>query len=357
MRQAIEHRNRGAFLKLGVVSSAGIMLPSLFSHAQTRMRSINMKPQKLVLTILLYCSPFIAICQNTFLKAKPITGASDAYPMFSSDGKKIVFHSDKNGPSDIYIMNADGSGVKQLTFNNANDNSPVWSPDGRKIVFASERDSGNSEIYIMNADGSEQKRLTNHFGDDSHPKFYDNGRRIVFNSERTTKDTSLDWSHRSHEIFTMNIEGSDVRQLTSFNTVCTYPSVSPDGKKLLFRRVTLDPGFNWDLTTAKRNSEVFVMNMDGTNVINLSSNSAYDGWPCWTPDGKIIFTSNRGGVPFKGQLYMISADGTELKQLTDKENSYIQASVSADGKTIICQHDFEGNDFDYGGVAIITLVE
>ncbi len=305
------------------------------------------------------CVGFALLCisasaQNNYLKSKSVNGTSDSYPMFSNDRQKIIYGSDKNGPIQLYVMNADGSSIKQLTSTSKNEVSPNWSPDNKKIVFASERD-GNSEIYIMNADGSEQKRLTNHWGDDSHPKFYDNGRRIVFNSARTTKDSSLAWNLQTHEIFTMNADGSDIKQITNFNSLCTYPSISPDGKKIVFRYAMAQPGFNWDLTTSKRNSEVYTMNMDGTNVVNISANSAYDGWPCWTPDGKIIFTSNRGGVPFKGQLYLINADGTGIRQLTGKENSYVQANVSSDGKALVCQHDYDGYDFDYGGVVIMSL--
>ncbi len=301
------------------------------------------------LTFLITVTAYSATGQT--LTRKILTGVSDSYPMLSTDNKKILFHTNRFGPSEICIMNANGSNLTRLTFNNTDDNSPVWSPDNTKIVFASERD-GNSEIYIMDSDGKNQKRLTNSWGDDSHPKFYENGRRIIFNSPRNTKDTTLPWSRQTMEVFSMNIDGSDVKQMTFLNSFCTYSAVSPDGTKLVCRQVIAVPGFNWDLSTASRNSEVIVMNIDGSNAINLSANAAFDGWPTWTPDGKIIFTSNRGGVPYYGQLYRINADGTDLTQLTDKNNCYIQASVSMDGKSIVCQHEIAGEDFDYGGIAI-----
>jgi len=88
-------------------------------------------------------------------------------------------------------MNPDGKDVVQLTNNTAPDQTPSWSPDGRKIVFASERDN-DSEIYVMNADGSDQRRLTNQAGDESHPHWSPDGQRIVFNSARTTPDLKAD---------------------------------------------------------------------------------------------------------------------------------------------------------------------
>ena len=82
-------------------------------------------------------------------------------PTWSPDGRKIAVVSGRHGPenSEIYVMNADGSGQRRLTRNAAFDRAPAWSPDGRKIAFLRERD-GKSGVYVMNADGSAQRRLT-----------------------------------------------------------------------------------------------------------------------------------------------------------------------------------------------------
>lgn len=286
---------------------------------------------------------------------KRLTGVVDGYPHLSPDGRKIVFGSGRAGNTDLYVMDLDGSNLKRLTNNPEDDNSPKWSPDGKYIVFARALPDDNSEIFLINADGSNEKRLTNQPGDDSHPNFSPDGKRIIFNSARTSPDLKIEWRLQLHEIFTMNIDGSDVRQITSFEIVSTYPSISPDGTKICFRRVTNDPGFNYDLTTGKRNSEVFVMNIDGSNAINVSNNSAYDGWPTWTPDGKIIFSSNRGGIPFSAQLYQVNVDGSDLKLISDPKYSLVQATVAKDGKTIYCQHSLENDGYDNGGIAIVEL--
>ena len=76
-------------------------------------------------------------------------------PAWSPDGRKIAF----GGDGEIYVMNADGRGLRRLTRNPASDGSPAWSPDGRRIAFGSERD-GNLEVYVMNTDGSGQRNLT-----------------------------------------------------------------------------------------------------------------------------------------------------------------------------------------------------
>lgn len=282
-----------------------------------------------------------AIHAQTYLPVKHITSVVDGYPVLSPDGTKILFESDRTGASEIYTMNLDGSGLTQLTFNTANDDSPVWSPDGKKIVFTSVRDDADGDIYIMDADGKNAKRLTTTPGDDSHPKFSPDGQRIIFNSARTTPDLKADWGKQHIELFTMKTDGTDVKQLTSFKTVTTYPSISPDGTKILCRKVFNTSGFNWDLTTTKRNSEVIVMNLDGTGEINLSDNASYDGWPAWTPDGRVIFASNRGGIPSRSALYLVNADGTGLKMISDPKFSYNQHSVSRDGKWILAERNAE----------------
>lgn len=281
----------------------------------------------------------------------------DSYPMSSPDGTKICFQSNRTGDWEIYVMNTDGSNIRQLTHAAGFDGGPVWSPDGKKIVFPSERD-GDPEIYIMNMDGSNQKRLTNTPGDDSHPHWYPDGSRIIFNSARTTADLKAPWGKQWHELFSMNMDGSDIKQITSFKTVSTYPSVSPDGKKIVFRRVIDGPAFNWDLSSNinNRNSEVFVMDTDGKNVVNLSNSPAFDGWPCWSPDSKrISFSSNRNGPANTGQLYIVNIDDSASIKHVDYQGSLVQPSWSGDGKAIYAYQAIEGSDYEYGGIIYIEL--
>ena len=91
------------------------------------------------------------------LTPKPM-GAFYAAPAWSPDGRKITFAGERDGNSEIYLMNADGSGQRNLTLNLAYDAGPGWSPDGRKITFVSNRD-GRYAVYVMNADGSGQRSL------------------------------------------------------------------------------------------------------------------------------------------------------------------------------------------------------
>ena len=97
--------------------------------------------------------------------------------------QKISFNSGRDGDSEIYVMNADGSNVVQLTHNDVNDGYPTWSPDGTEIAFHSNRD-GDSEIYIMNADGSDQRRVSYDPANDTTPDMSPDGSTIIYYTNR-----------------------------------------------------------------------------------------------------------------------------------------------------------------------------
>src|SRR5437879_9571458 len=136
-------------------------------------------------------------------------------PAWSPDGSKIAF----TRSDDVYVMNADGRGIVQLTNTPGSDNQPAWSPDGSKIAFTSVRD-GNHEIYVMNAvDGSGVVRLTTDPSYDDHPAWSPDGSKIAFASNRTWKS----------QIYVMNAtDGSAVVRVAT-NAFWEYdPTWSPD---------------------------------------------------------------------------------------------------------------------------------
>ena len=122
----------------------------------------------------------------------------------SPDGQKVVFTSDRDKNKNIYIMNTDGTGQKQLTSHPSNDYEPVFSPDGLSIVFTSERD-GNKQVYIMNQEGKNMANLSKNSADDWAPKYYSDNRKIVFQSHRDGN-----W-----EIYMMKLDGTGQTNLTN----------------------------------------------------------------------------------------------------------------------------------------------
>ena len=208
--------------------------------------------------------------------------AYDAFPSWSPDGKKITFASSRDGNMNIYVMNADGSEQTRLTNNSAPDVMPSWSPDGKKIAFQSttERYSGeNLEIYVMNADGSNQTRLTDNSAYDGCLCWSPDGKKIAFCSNRIL-------CYECYRIYVMNADGSKQTRLTNNHAMC--PSWSPDGKKIVFYSLVKDMPEETDNEVEARwwyelNMEIYIMNPDGSEQTNLTNNSAYDGYPSWSP--------------------------------------------------------------------------
>jgi Tol biopolymer transport system component/subtilase family serine protease len=217
--------------------------------------------------------------------------ALDRHPAWSPDGSKIVFRSDRDGDNEIYVMNADGTGQTQLTFNTAVDWFPDWSPDGSKIVFISDRD-GDEEIYVMNADGTGQTQLTFNTAIDWHPDWSPDGSKIVFSGDRDGDE----------EIYVMNADGTDQTQLTFNTAIDRFPAWSPDGSKIAF------------MSNRDGDNDIYVMNADGSGQTQLTFNTALDRFPDWSPDGsKIVFSGDRDG---DDEIYVMNADGTDQTQLT-----------------------------------------
>ena len=146
-------------------------------------------------------------------------------------------------------MNADGSGVHQVTDVDDVDAPSAWSPDGSRIAFASDRD-GDFEVFVMNADGTGEQQLTEDFSINLWPSWSPDGTRIAFNSYR---DGHL-------ETFVMNADGSNRQQLTQCSHNPSGVGWSPDGTQLVYGG---DVG----------NLELFVMNADDTNQRQITSNT------------------------------------------------------------------------------------
>jgi len=229
--------------------------------------------------------------------------ARDAEPFVSPDGTKILFVSDRDGDNEIFVMNSDGTNQMALTSNPASDTEPAWSPDGTQIVFSSDR-NGDSEVFVMNADGSAQTAITSAVGRDGLAQFSPDGTKIVFTSER---GGDLD-------IWIMNTDGSSVTQLTNAPGLDFAPAWSPDGSQIAF--------------TSERdgNREIYVMTSSGSGQTRLTNDPASDLAPQWSPDGsQIAFSSSRDG---DSEVYVMTSSGMGQTNITNNAATDFEVSWS-----------------------------
>lgn len=212
--------------------------------------------------------------------------ALDHHPALSHDGTRIAFVSTRFGGQSVLVMNADGSGVQQLTAV-ATCSSPAWSTDDTRLAFSCYNGvDDDSEIYTMSASGGVITQLTYNTATDVQPTWSSRTPEIAFASTR----------HGNWEIYKMTDGGTAVTRLTNGTGSDSDPKWSPDGRRIAF------------VSTRTANVEIHVMNADGTQVVNITNNTATDEEPGWSPDSKkIVFQSYRSGTL---ALYTMNADGT-----------------------------------------------
>lgn len=254
---------------------------------------------------------------------QPIPNTSDAATLtWSPDGKRFAFivH---YGDSDwsMYVVNADGSNLQRLIQGQL-DYNPRWSPDGSRIAFIRK---GNLWVARISNDPkpvmSDLRQLT------TDPKeciwsldWSPDGTQIVFGAQMGTPHGESDYDDPfSAEIYVIRADGSNLRKLTSNKVIDFWPGWSPDGKQIVFSsNRDGDPRYTIkDAFSSKREGsfQIYVMNADGQNVRRLTNTTANDFSPAWSPDGKqIAFSSNRDG---NFEIYVMNTDGSQPVRLTE----------------------------------------
>ena len=280
----------------------------------------------------------------------------------SADGNKIVFVSEEDGDADIFVINSDGTGIRQLTNNTVYDIYPSISGDGKKIAFISHLND-KYNLFIVNSDGTGLKQLTK----DKNcypPSISGDGSKIAFATFVNS------YSHEKSEFFVINSDGTGLKQLSNGLTIFTFPSISSDGFKIAFTsgyygvwvvnsdgtgvkelfpnlRILYGAPISADgskvtfLATVEGDTEIFVANTDGTELTSPTSNlvlisnfdrpsvaSLFDfSYPCISGDGeKIVFVC--------GHVFVVNHNGTGLTQVTSQAGDYVQPLISGDGSKI-----------------------
>jgi hypothetical protein len=211
---------------------------------------------------------------------------ADGDPALSPPGTKIAFERTRSADRDIWSMNADGSGQRQLTFNSTLDGDPAWSPDGGKVAFMRDL-AGNWDIHTMNADGSGLTRVTERSYADYEPAWSGSG-KIAF-------VRNVDGNH---DIYTVNPDGSGLKRVTSNSAKDTSPSWSPGSSKIAF----------------VRSGDIYTVNPDSSGLKRLTTSGGLD--PSWASNGtQIAFSKGAAG---DREVYLMNMDGTGVKKITSE---------------------------------------
>jgi len=208
------------------------------------------------------------------------------YASLSPDGNTIFFSSRDSGNYEIYSIGVDGNNLKKLTEGIGSLYAPELSPDGEWVVFTN---NGNG-LWLMRPNGRNPHALTNK--DDIDPTWSPDGSMISFASSRAG----------ARQLFVMNSDGSDIRQVTNLNNMGGRNTWSPDGTKLAFYR------------GPQGDHNIYVINVDGTGLVKLTDGGDNLA-PSWSPDGNwLVFTSFRDG---NNEIYIMHPDGTGATRLTN----------------------------------------
>lgn len=269
-------------------------------------------------------------------KVVGISTSIDREPDWSPDCQQIAYVwgdrlvvANRDGSNSRVVFHSSGSGLWAQ--------EPAWSPDGSKIAFAldvHERSQGRSSrrsfIYVVGADGTGVKRLTSGVVEDSMPTWSPDGRKLVFGRQTWTEEPPEGREGVEWFIATVDADGGNVRQITRGPFSHTHPSWSPDGSRIALMR----------------QGQLAVMDPDGSDIELLPVDRRLNGWSklSWSPDGnRLAFSvdAERGGRPVTGESNIAVFDfGTkQVTEITDLKGDELNPDWSPDGKLILFNTD------------------
>lgn len=227
----------------------------------------------------------------------------DEYPAVSPDGTRVAFDSYRTGDWETFVVNIDGTGLRQLTEAPGEDGYPSWSPDGDSMVIDSERD-GDFEIYIIDVETGAVTQLTDNDAWDGEPAWSPGGERIAFHSNRDGDGV--------FDLYLMDADGTNVERLTEN---AFSPAWSPDGATIAFGREPLDGG----------DRNLWTIDVESGSEQSIARGDAWDDEPAWSADGtRILFSSDRDG-PF--QVYSMLTDGSDVQPVAGGDDDTFSPAV------------------------------
>jgi Tol biopolymer transport system component len=255
--------------------------------APTASPSSSPRPGRLVLAFA--CGRLICMSRPDGAGRRALTGgreADDSDPAWSPDGSQVVFARSEQGGSDLYVVGADGKGLRKVSSVPSADTQPEWSPDGKRIAFTTDR-VGNREVEVMSVDGGEPVNLSHNPAEDFGPTWSPDGTRIAYTSTRDGKP----------EVYVVQADGSKTTRLT-ISEGSSAPTWSPEG----LRVVLVAEGIGLALVDLRAGS------------VQTITTDRFDGHPRWSPAGDLIaFQRGKSG---RTEIYTVKPDGKQVRQVT-----------------------------------------
>jgi len=235
---------------------------------------------------------FVMDYDGTNIRQLTKNGSLNLTPAWAPNGLMAATTSYQTGTPDLFLVDAlSGKTVyhyKQVELQTA----PAWSPDGKYLAFSSTHE-GNAEIHVMNVSTKKVQRLTIHPAVDSSPSWSPTGRELVFTSDRLGNP----------QLFVMDAEGGNLRRLTYYGEYNDSPAWSPRGDKIAY------------VSRVEGRFNILTCDVNGENVEQLTTSGSNED-PCWSPDGyRIVFSSLQGG---QRDLYTMEWNGENLRRLTHR---------------------------------------
>ena len=243
---------------------------------------------------------------------------------------------------DIWTADENGQNVRRVTVHKARDAYPRFSPDGRWIAFSSDR-NGNMDVFIIPAEGGATKQLTIHSADDTVLNWAPDSRSILFSSQRGEDFMG--------KIYTVGVDGGLPR--SAGPDMGVYASYSPDGKKLALNRKS--QAYWRKYYRGAYHTDVTVMDIAARKFSDVTDFDGMDSWPMWGRDGYIYFVSDRDP---NGQtnIWRVAEAGGKAERVTSFTAGDVRwPAISADGRTIVFEHDFGIWKLDVGAKKAMPL--
>ncbi|MGE5690869.1 MAG: hypothetical protein ACM33B_09975 [Pseudomonadota bacterium] len=225
-------------------------------------------------------------------------GAGGSWPAWAPDGTRIAFTSVRR--DGLFVMNADGTGLRRVTRSPTIDIQPTWSPDGRRLAFARVVPGRNTDVFVVGVDGRQLRRVTFNRGQDGDPDWAPNGKRIAWTFAATRRGSR-------GGIYTMNPDGSAKR----YRGAGAAADWSPDGTRFVFSLA----GDLWTSTVR------------GQERTPLAVAPGTDARPRWSPDGtQVAFLSSQGSATDQYRLWRVDVTGADRRLLTPDRESVASLS-------------------------------